>query len=153
MPVKGRTSARGNKAARNDFVDILAEAKNLMRHLRPCLQSMPKIDRIDGVGSDMRNAVSGIIRHYHMAYRCQSSRVEHIEEMIGWYGVLQSSFELGILEGVIRKEFQFPIAERMEAIERGVMSWLRSQSARREERSQCTVTDNPFGATASENSE
>ena len=69
-----KAMSRGNKARRDAFISIPAETKQLLRHLIPAIQHMPKIDRIDGVGAEMKRAAWGILREYHMAYRCQESR-------------------------------------------------------------------------------
>ena len=56
-----RTKPRGNKA-KNDKGSILADAKNLLYILRPAIQRMPKIDRIEGAPVEMKRAVQNIIR-------------------------------------------------------------------------------------------
>lgn len=48
--------ARGNKAKRDAFVSIPAEVKEMLRHLHPAIQHMPKPERMDGVGAEMRHA-------------------------------------------------------------------------------------------------
>ena len=131
---------RGGKAHRNAFIDILAEVKQMLRHMHPCIQQMPKIERMDGAGAEMRRAAYAIIRCYYIAYRCQESRLRAIEELVGWYGHLETAFEQALLQGIVKEQFKLPIAERMERIEKGVLMWLQSQqSAQRQERGTCTV--------------
>jgi hypothetical protein len=133
--------ARGNKANRDAFISIPAEVKELLRHLHPAIQHMPKIERMDGAGAEMRRAAYAIIREYHIAYFCPEVRQEHIRQMIGWYGHLQAALEICCLQGVMRDEFKLPIAMRMARIEEGVMKWKNSQSAQRQEHSQRTNTN------------
>ena len=49
--------ARGNKAHRDAYISILAEVKEMMRHLHPALQKMNKTERIDGAGAEMRQKI------------------------------------------------------------------------------------------------
>ena len=66
--------ARGNKAHRDAYISILAEVKEMMRHLHPALQKMNKTERIDGAGAEMRRAAYAIIREYYIAYHCPETR-------------------------------------------------------------------------------
>ena len=111
----------------------------MLRFIHPALQRMPKIERIDGAGAEMKRAAYAIIREYYIAYYCPSRRAEHIGEMIGWYGHLQSALEICCQQGILRDEFKLPIAMRMERIEEGIMKWNNSQSAQRQERDQGTI--------------
>lgn len=115
--------ARGNKAHRDAFVSIPAETKQMLRHVIPAVQRMPKIDRVDGAGGVMRRAAWGILFEYHIAYRCPSSRDEHIEQMIGHFGVFKEALEIACLQGILRDEFKLNIAMRLERIEEGIMKW------------------------------
>lgn len=129
--------ARGNKARRDAFVDIPAEAKELLRQLHAALQRMPKIERMDGAGAEMKHAAYSILREYHMAYYCPEYKAEHIRQMIGWYGHLQAALEICCLEGAMPDRFKLPIAMRMERIEEGIMKWKNAQSAQRQAQAQC----------------
>jgi len=133
--------ARGNKAHRDEFISIEAEAKEMLRHLHPAIQHMPKIDRIDGAGAEMRRAAYAIIREYHIAYFCPEVRKEHIRQLIGWYGHLQAALEICCLQGIMREQFKMPIALRMERIEEGIKKWKNSRSAQRQEYSTSTDLD------------
>ena len=125
--------ARGNKAQRDAFVSIPAEVKEMLRHLHPAIQHMPKTERIDGAGAEMRRAAYAIIREYHIAYHCKDVRTEHIRQMVGWYGQLQAAFEIACLLGVLKDCYKLSIAMRMERIEEGIMKWKNAQSAQRQE--------------------
>lgn len=127
--------SRGNKARRDAFISIPAETKQLLRHLIPAIQHMPKVDRIEGVGAEMKRAAWGILREYHMAYRCQESRIRHLEEMVGWYGVLVDALEIACLQGILADGFKLNIAMRLERIEEGIQKWHNSI---RQERDQGT---------------
>lgn len=94
---------------------------------------MPKTERIDGAGAEMRRAAYTIIREYHIAYHCKDVRTEHIRQMVGWYGQLQAAFEIACLLGVLEDRFKLSIAMRMERIEEGIMKWKNAQSAQRQE--------------------
>ena len=128
--------SRGNKARRDAFISIPAEAKQLLRHLIPAIQHMPKVDRVDGVGAEMKRAAWGILREFHMAYHCPESRDRHIEEMVGWYGVLVDALEIACLQGVLADGSKLNIAQRLERIEEGILKWHNSI---RQERDQGTV--------------
>ncbi len=130
--------ARGNRARRDAFIDIPAEAKELLRHLHPAIQRMPKIERIDGAGAEMRRAVYAIIREYHIAYFCPEARDFHIGQLIGWYGHLQAALEVSCLQGTMPEQSKLPIAMRMERIEEGIRKWKKAQSAQRQEHGQGT---------------
>ena len=133
--------ARGNKASRDAFVSIPAEVKEMLRHLHPAVQHMPKCERYDGVGAELKRAAYAILRCYHTAYFCPALRMEKIGEMIGWYGHLQAALEIACQEGVMRDEFKLPIAMRMQRIEEGVMKWNNSQPAQRQEYARAPVPD------------
>lgn len=142
--------ARGNKAHRDAFVSIPAEVKEMLRHLHPAIQHMPKIERVDGAGAEMRKAAYAIIREYHIAYHCREARTEHIQQMIGWYGHLQSAFEVACLMGTMKDGFKLQIAMRMERIEEGIMRWKNAQSAQRQESGTSTPSTGDGGQPASE---
>ena len=125
--------ARGNKARRDAYVSIPAEVKEMLRILHPAIQHMPKIERIDGVGAEMRKAAYAILREYHIAYFCKDGKEEHVRKMVGWFGHLQAAFEVACQMGVMKDGFKLSIAMRMERIEEGVMKWNNSQSTRRQE--------------------
>ncbi len=127
--------ARGNKAQRDPFVDIPAEAKEMLRHIHPAVQHMPKAERMDGAGAELKRAAYAIIREYYMAYYAPSRKVkgEHILQMVGWYGHLQAALEIACRQGVLMDRFRLPIAERMERIEEGILKWNSSMSAQRQE--------------------
>lgn len=125
--------ARGNKAKRDAFVSIPAEVKEMLRFLHPAIQNMPKIERVDGVGAEMRKAAYALLREYHIAYFCKEGKVEHIRKMVGWFGHLQAAFEVACMLGVLKDGFKLSIAMRMERIEEGVMKWKNAQSAQRQE--------------------
>lgn len=135
--------ARGNKATRDAFVSIPAEVKEMLRHLHPAIQRMPKIERIDGVGAEMRRAAYAVLREYHIAYYCKDkgAKNEHILQMIGWYGHLQAALEIACQAGVLEDRFKLPIAQRMERVEEGIRKWNNAQSAQRQERGQCTKSE------------
>lgn len=115
--------ARGNKAHRDEFVSIPAETKQMLRHVIPAIQHMPKADRVSGAGAMLREAALGILTEYHIAYRCPPERDRHIERMIGYYGVFCDAFEIACLQGIMRDEFKLNIAQRLERIEEGIMKW------------------------------
>ena len=108
----------------------------MLRYIIPAVQHMPKVDRIDGVGAEMRRASWGILREFYMAYHCPESRDRHIEEIIGWYGILVSAIEIGCLQGILKDQFKLNIAMRMERIEEGILKWHNSI---RQERGQGTA--------------
>ena len=138
--------ARGNKAQRDAFVSIPAEVKEMLRHLHPAIQHMPKPERMDGVGAEMRHAAYAILREYHIAYHCKDVRIEHIQQMVGWYGHLQAAFEVACLLGVLKDGFKLQIAMRMERIEEGIMKWKNAQSAQRQELDNAPSGEDPGGA-------
>ena len=147
----GSERTRSGKARRNDFIDIIAEVKQMLRHLHPCIQQMPKIERMDGAGAEMRRAAYAIVRCYYTAYHCPEARLLATQQLVGWYGHLEVAFEQALLQGIVKEQFKLPIAERMERIERGVLMWHRSQqSAQRQERSEGTFPDRWGGAAATE---
>lgn len=129
--------ARGNKASRDAFIDIKVELTEFLIILTRAIQRMPKIERIEGAGTEMKRAAYAMVRYYHKAWYCKENRTKYIEEMIGWYGCLQTSFELAIRSGIIDISFRLPLASRMERIEGGVMKWHKSRSSQRQERGQC----------------
>jgi len=120
--------ARGNKANRDAFVSIPAEVKEMLRYVIPAVQQMPKIDRIDGAGAEMRKASFSIIREFYMAYyaRTPEKKAEHVLEMFGWYGHFIAAFEVAIRQGILKDGFKLPIAMRLERIEEGVKKWSSS---------------------------
>lgn len=140
--------ARGNKANRDAFLSIEAEAKELLRHLHPALQRMNKIDRMDGAGAEMRRAAYAIIREFHIAYFCKDARDEHIRQMIGWYGHLQAALEISCQQGILAEGFKLPIAMRMERIEEGIRKWYNSRHTQRQARDQCTRPEADGGGPA-----
>ena len=137
--------ARGNKAHRDAYVSIPAEVKEMLRFLHPAIQHMPKIERIDGVGAELRRAAYAILREYHIAYYCREAKAEHIRQMVGWFGHLQAAFEVACQLGVLKDGFKLSIAMRMERIEEGVMKWKNSQSAQRQESGTRTPSDEGDG--------
>ena len=130
--------ARGNKAHRDAYISILAEVKEMMRHLHPALQKMNKTERIDGAGAEMRRAAYAIIREYYIAYHCPETRKQHVEQLIGEYGVHISAFEICCRQGTMEGGFKLPIAMRMERIEEGIKKWNNAMSAQRQEHGQGT---------------
>ena len=104
--------ARGNKANRDAFVSIPAEVKEMLRYVIPAVQQMPKIDRIDGAGAEMRKASFSIIREFYMAYyaRTPEKKAEHVLEMFGWYGHFIAAFEVAIRQGILKDGFKLPTA-------------------------------------------
>ena len=122
--------ARSNKANRDAFVSIPAEVKELLRHVIPAIQRMPKIDRIDGAGAEMKRAAFGIIEEYYAAYYAKDvgTKTEHLLAMSGKYGCLVAAFEIAILQGILKDGFKLPIAMRLERIEEGVRKWRLSMS-------------------------
>lgn len=127
--------ARGNKAHRDAYVSIPAEAKEMLRHIIPAVQHMPKADRMDGAGAEMKRAAFAIIREFHMAYYAvdPEAKARHISCLVGWYGHLQAAVEIACLQGVLKDTYKLPIAMRMERIEEGIMKWNNAQSAQRQE--------------------
>ena len=114
--------ARGNKAHRDAYVSIPAEAKEMLRYIIPAVQHMPKADRVDGVGAELKRAAFAIIREFHMAY----------------YAVDPC------LQGVLQDTYKLSIAMRMERIEEGILKWNNAQSALRQDPSNA-----PSGPTGS----
>ncbi len=117
--------------------------KEMLRNLHPAIQRMPKIERIDGAGAEMRRAAYAVLREYHIAYFCKDkgAKTDHILQMIGWYGHLQAAFEIACLLGVLEDRFKLPIAMRMERIEEGIRKWNNAQSAQRQEHGHCTASE------------
>ena len=118
-------------------MSILAHTKELLRHLLPAIQRMPKIERIDGAGVEMKRAAFNIIAHFTIAYYCPERREEYIRTMIGDYARLQAAFEIALLQGIIMESKKLPVAERMERIEKGISRWRTALSSQRQERHQC----------------
>ena len=141
--------ARGNRAHRDAYVSIPAEAKEMLRHIIPAVQHMPKADRIDGAGGEMKRAAFAIIREYHMAYYAidPKAKAAHIAEMVGWYGHLQAAVEIACLQGILMDTHKLPIAERMERIEEGILKWNSTQSTQRQEPVNAPHGNEPVGAT------
>lgn len=115
----------GNKA-KNDKSSILVDAKMLLRIYNPIFQKMPKIERIDGLGADMRRDIRGIIYCFTVAYECDEVRQEYIRRMIGHYGAIMATFDLLRDMGVVPDVELFLIAERLERIEEGIRKWRNS---------------------------
>ena len=127
---------RGNKA-KNDKDSILADTKNLLFILRPAIQRMPKIDRIEGAPVDMKRAAQNIIRHFSIAKEFQEVRQDRIREMFGEFGILLANFELCIAQGLLTDNDKMRIAVQLERIEEGVRKWRNaSRSLKRQEQSQ-----------------
>ena len=120
--------ARGNKANREPFVSIQAEAKEMLRYIEPAVQHMPKHERYNGYGAVLKESALGILREYHIAFRCKSRKGEHIEKMIGHFYTLADMVELCCLFSLLRDEYKLPIAMRMERIEEGINKWYNSIS-------------------------
>ena len=80
--------------ASKDKDSILADAKELLKILIPAIQTMPKIERIDGAAIDMKRAAFDMIHHFTIAYNCQEVRAECIRQMFGDYGRLIACFEI-----------------------------------------------------------
>lgn len=127
----------GNKANRDAFIDIKVELTEFLMSLTSAIQRMPKIERIEGAGVQMKQAAWSMVRNYYMAWYCKENRQYYIEQMIGWYGQLQTSFEVAIRQGIIEDKFKLPLAMRMERMEAGVNKWYSSQSSQRQERGHC----------------
>ena len=115
----------GNKA-KNDKSSILVDAKMLLRIYNPIFQRMPKIERIDGLGADMRRAILDIIGHFSIAYECEEVRQQEIRQMIGCYGKAMAVFDLLRDLGVVPDTELYLMAERMERIECGIKKWRNS---------------------------
>lgn len=115
----------GNKA-KNDKSSILVDAKMLLRIYNPIFQHMPKIERIDGLGADMRRAILDIISHFSIAYECEEVRQQEIRQMIGSYGKAMAVFDLLRDLGVVPDTELYLIAERMDRIEKGILKWRNS---------------------------
>lgn len=127
---------RGNKA-KNDKDSILVDAKNLLYILMPAIQRMPKIERVEGAAPEMKHAVLNIIRHFSIAKECQEVRVQHIEEMLGEFGILLACFDLCIARGLLTDKDKLRIAMQLERIEEGVKKWRNAaRSLKRQERQQ-----------------
>lgn len=150
--VRGRG---GNKARRDAFIDILVETKEMLRYLHPALLRVQRDERREGAPAMMKKAAYAIISEYHIAHTVTDveSKTHHIEQMIGAYGVLQSAFEVSILQGLFPDGFKLPIAERMARIEEGIRKWYNAQSSQRQARAQCPVGTAVGGVGAVENSE
>ena len=125
---------RGHKA-HNDKDSILADAKNLLFILRPAIQRVPKIDRIEGHPVEMKIALRNIIRHYSIAKECQEVRQECIRQIFGDFGVLLANFELCVVQGLFTDSDKLKIAIQLERIEEGVRKWRNAaRSLKRQER-------------------
>ncbi len=138
--MNSHTTSRGNKA-HNDKDSILADVKNLLYILHPEIQQMPKIERIDGAAVEMKKACYQIIAHFSIAKECQDVRMEHIQKIFGYFGILMASFEICIKQGLIHKHIQLRIAVQLERIEEGVRKWRNSaRSLKRQERQQADLS-------------
>ena len=126
-----------NNKAKNDKDSILADAKNLLFILRPAIQRMPKIERIEGSPVEMKKSVINIIRHFSIAKECQEVRETEIRHMIGEFGILLATFELCVAQGLLTDKDKLRIAVQLERIEEGVRKWRNaSRSLKRQEQPQ-----------------
>lgn len=114
--------ARGHKA-HNDKDSILTDSKNLLFILRPAIQRVPKVDRIEGFPVEMKIALRNIIRHFSIAKECPEVRQECIRHMFGDFGILVANFELCIAQGLFTDNDKLRIAIQLERIEEGVRKW------------------------------
>lgn len=142
--MNNKTRSRGNKANRDKFFSILAESKYLLRNLIPAVQDMPRAERYDGIGAEMKKAAIGIVREFSIAYKCYdpADKKRHIEEMIGNYYVLMALLDIACSQGIIKEKYRLGIAERMYRIEEGIGKWY---SSLRQNRGQSTEDTAPSG--------
>lgn len=127
---------RGNKAKR-DKSSILADTKNLLYVLYGCLQRMPKIERIEGAPVEMKRAATNIVRSFTIAKECPEVWLTEIQKMIGDYGLLQSSFDLCIVQGLMTDKDKVRIAMIMERMDEGIKKWRNaSRTLNRQEQQQ-----------------
>lgn len=125
---------RGNKA-KKDKGSILADTKNLLCVLHPAIQNMPKIERIEGVPSEMKRACYDLIRHFTVAMECPEVRLTYIHKMFADFGAILASFELSIQLGLFTDGDKLRIAMQLERIEEGIRKWRNaSRSLRSQER-------------------
>ena len=120
--------SRGDKANRDKFFSILAESKFLLRVLIPAVQEMPRAERYDGIGAEMKKAAIGILREFSIAYKCYdpADKKRHIEEMIGYYYTLMALLDIACTNGLLKERHKLGIAERMYRIEEGIGKWYSS---------------------------
>lgn len=104
---------------------ILADVKELIYHLVPVVQRMPKIDRIEGPGYELKRASYDIVELFYIAYHCEEERSLYIKKMIGAYGRLLVAFEMALRQGLVLESKKLVIAERIEKIEAGISRWRR----------------------------
>ena len=102
----------------------------LLKIFNPVFQGMPKIERMDGLGADMRRDIRGIIYCFNIAYECSEVRQEYIRRMIGHFGDIVATFDLMRDLGVIPDTKLYLMAERMERIEEGIRKWRNSLSGK-----------------------
>ena len=122
---------RGNRARRDKY-SILADTKNLLVALYPAIQNMAKIERIEGSPVEIKRACREIIRHFSIAKECPEVRDEHIRQMIGEYGILQSNFEICNNQGLFTKGKRLEIANQLNNIKEGVMKWRNATRTKRQ---------------------
>lgn len=115
-----------SKSGSNVKMQILVDAKKLLSYLLPALQRMPKIERIEGAGQEMKKASFAIISDFTVAYFCQEYRTHYLRKLFGDYALLQVSFEIALSQGIIEEKFKLPIAECMEKIDNGIRKWYNS---------------------------
>jgi len=123
--------------ANKDKDSILADAKELLKILIPAIQTMPKIERIDGAAIDMKRAAFDMIHHFTIAYNCPEVRAENIHQMFGDYGRLIACFEILLTQrantmqtnpgaGLFTNKTKLNLARKIERIEAGIVKWRNS---------------------------
>lgn len=137
--------------AKNDKDSILADVKNLLFILHPAIQSMPKIERIEGAPQEMKRALHSMIRNFSIAKEYREARAECIREMIGNFGVLLANFELCVVQGLMTNKTQLAVAVQLERIEEGIKKWRNAQRSLMRQESSQVKTYSVSEATASMN--
>ena len=126
---KRNDRARGGNKARKSKDSIYADAVNLLIVYEPIFKKFSKIDRIDGVARDFKQAVWGIIKAYKLARECPDTAYSCVQEIFKNYGILDAGIEVMDSLGLLTNSSFFAIADRLDRIEEGVRKWKRSLSA------------------------
>ena len=125
----------------------MVDTEALLDVFEPAFMTMPKIRRIHGAAVRMEEAAYDIIKHYYIAYNLDDEdelkeKEHYIREMIGSFGILQSSFkrlmkvkidtqkksdpEAVQQMGMFTDKVKLDLAKSMERIEEGMLKWKNS---------------------------
>lgn len=138
--------------ANRDKDSILADTKELLKILLPAIQTMPKIERIDGAAVEMKRAAFDMIHHFTIGYNCPEVRAYNIQQMFGDYGKLIACFEILMTQrmntqptndgmGLFTNTTKLAIARKLERIEAGIVKWKKSLRSMRQEHQQVNTNN------------